>query len=68
MKLTDLYNAYDLFSYHDMGVEEFFKKKVTEEEVIDYLSSLRETFRSAEQQRTLSKIEKVWIEELHSDV
>jgi len=61
-KLTDLLDPWDLMGYHDMGYNEFFKRKdVSREEIEAYISRLRVRFTRPEQVRKINEIEESWL-------
>lgn len=67
-KLTELLVPWDLMAYHDMGYNEFFKRKgVSREEIEAYISRLRARFTHPEQVRKINELEESWLAEWDED-
>jgi hypothetical protein len=67
-KLTDLLVPWDLMAYHDMGYNEFFKRKdVSREEIEAYIARLRVRFTRPEQVRKINELEESWLAEWDED-
>jgi len=67
-KLTDLLVPWDLMAYHDMGYNEFFKRKdVSREEIEAYIARLRVKFTRPEQVRKINELEESWLAEWNED-
>ena len=55
-------------AYHDMGYNEFFKRKdVSREEIEAYIARLRVRFTRPEQVRKINELEESWLAEWDED-
>lgn len=62
-RMLDLLDPWDLMGYHDMGYDEFFKRRnVSREEIEAYIADLRSRFRTPDQVRKIDEIEQSWLE------
>lgn len=61
-RLLDLLDPWDLAAHHDMGYDEFFKRKgMTRQEIEDYVSGLRARFTTDGQRAKLDALERDWL-------
>lgn len=62
--LYELLDPWELKSYHDMGAEEFFKRKVNREDVEKYCDKLISHFKDPKQIQAIEKVKNMWLEEI----
>ena len=65
-RMLDLFTAWELERFHDMGYNEFFRKKpkdVSRKEITDYIGALRARFITPEQVRALDNVETLWLQQ-----
>lgn len=61
-RLLDLLDPWDLAAHHDMGYDEFFKRKgMTRQEIEDYVSGQRARFTTDGQRAKLDALERDWL-------
>lgn len=61
-RLLDILDPWDLAAHHDMGYDEFFKRKdMTRQEIEDYVSGLRARFATDGQRAKLDVLERDWL-------
>jgi hypothetical protein len=67
-RVLDIVDPWEIWSQHDMGYNEFFRREdVTLNEIKSYLSKLREKFTAPAQARKIDKIESMWLEQWRDD-
>jgi len=69
-RLLDLYDVWDLRHGHDMGYDEFFRKRASEvlrRDITDYVDGLRSRFTTREQVAALDAIEASWLQQWDED-
>lgn len=66
-RLLDLLDPWEIKSHHDMGYDEFFKRRVSLKELQAYMARLRAMFVTAPQQKALDAVEEMWTAQWHED-